>query len=234
VKLDRRFSGLNITTAYTFGKGLGFQDGDDAGLFFYVNQRRNYARNNFDRKHTFVQSYVYDLPFGTGQRFLNSGALGNIFGNWRVTGILTLMSGLPINVTASGTALNMPGNTQTADQIAPVQILGGIGPNSPWFTGSSFAQPTAAGVYGNTSRNIFDGPGFFGLDASLTKVIKYRERYSLEIRGEAFNATNTPVFANPNSNVSSPGNFGYVTATATTSANGGGNRVLQLGAKFSF
>jgi len=234
VKLDRRFSGLNITTAYTWGKGMGFQDGDDGGLFFYVNQRRNYARNNFDRRHTFVQSYVYDLPFGTGQKFLNSGALGNILGNWRLTGILTLMSGLPINIMASGSALNMPGNTQTADQIAPVQILGGIGPNSPWFSPSSFSQPTAAGVFGNTGRNIFDGPGFVGVDASLAKVIKYKERYSVEIRGEAFSLTNTPVFANPNNNVGNPSNFGYVTTTAATSTSGGGNRVVQLGAKFTF
>ncbi|MBV9223933.1 MAG: TonB-dependent receptor, partial [Acidobacteriaceae bacterium] len=228
VKFDRRFSDLNITTAYTFGKGLGFQDGDDGGLYFYVNQRRNYARNTFDRKHTFVQSYVYDLPFGPGKRFLTSGLMGNIFGGWRATGILTLMSGSPFTVTASGTALNMPGNTQTANQIAPVQILGGVGPNSPWFSPSSFAPPTAAGVYGNTGRNIFDGPGLFNLDASLAKVIRYKERYSLEVRGEAFSLTNTPQFSNPNSSVSNTSNFGYVTGTS------GGNRTLQLGAKFNF
>lgn len=228
VKLNRRFSSLNITTAYTFGKGLAFQDGDDGGLFFYVNQRRNYARNNFDRKHTFVQSYVYDLPFGPGKKFLTSGMLGNIFGNWKVTGILTLMSGLPINITADGAALNAPGNTQTADQIAPVQILGGIGPNSPWFSPSSFRQPTAAGVFGNTGRNIFDGPGFVNLDASLIKVISFKERYSLELRGETFAITNTPQFSNPNNNVNNAVNFGYVTGTS------GGNRSLQLGAKFNF
>ena len=228
VKLDRRFAGLNITTAYTWGKGMGFQDGDDGGLRFYVNQRRNYARNNYDRKHTFVQSYVYDLPFGPGQRFLNSGLVGSILGGWRITGILTAMSGMPILVTASGTALNLPGTQQTADQVADVQILGGIGPNSPWFSPSSFAQPTAAGVSGNVGRNSFDGPGFFGLDASLIKIITFRERYQLELRGESFSLTNTPNFSNPNSAVNNANNFGYVTATS------GGNRSLQLGAKFNF
>ncbi|MFL6464804.1 MAG: hypothetical protein ACJ73N_10400 [Bryobacteraceae bacterium] len=97
VKLDRRFSDLNITTAYTFGKGLAFQDADDAGLLFYANQRRNYARNNFDRKHTFVQSYIYDLPFGPGKRFLTSGLMDNIFGGWRVTGVLTFDERLTAN-----------------------------------------------------------------------------------------------------------------------------------------
>lgn len=227
VKLDRRFSNLNITTAYTWGKGLGFQNGDDGGLAFYINPRRSYGRNDFDRKHTFVQSYVYDLPFGPGKRFLNSGLIGNIAGGWKVNGILTVMSGLPFTVGADGTALAAPGNTQTADQIAEVQVLGGVGLTSPWFSPSSFRQPTAAGVFGNTGRNIFDGPGFFNLDASLIKTISFKERYSLELRGETFGITNTAQFSNPNVAVNTPSNFGYVTGA-------GGGRVLQLGAKFNF
>jgi hypothetical protein len=229
VKLDRQFSnGFSLTTAYTYGKGMGYQDGDDGGLLFYINQRRNYARNDYDRTHTFVQSYMWNLPFGPGKRWLSSGVMGNIFGNWRVNAILTVMSGTPFRIDASGTSLNTPGNTQTANQVAPVQILGGIGPNSPWFSRSSFAQPTTAGVFGNTGRNVMTGPGFFNLDASVFKVINYRERYSLEIRGEALSATNTPQFANPNHSITSSNNFGYI-----TTANGG-NRTLQLGLKFSF
>jgi len=66
VKFDRKFTGgLSTTTAYTFGKGMGFQTGDDGGLFFYINQRRNYARNDFDRTQTFVQSFVYDSRSAT-------------------------------------------------------------------------------------------------------------------------------------------------------------------------
>ncbi len=235
VKLDRRFSDLNVTTAFTWGKGLGFQDGDDGGLYFYVNPSRNYARNNFDRKYTFVQSYVYDLPFGRGKRFLSSGLLSNVAGGWRITGILTWMSGLPINVLASGTALNTPGNTQTANQVAPVQVLGAIGSDGPWFSPQSFTAPTATGVFGNTGRNIFDGPSFFDLDAAVLKTISFRERFSLELRGEAFSITNTPAFANPNNTVGNA-NFGFITATigTGTSSTGGGNRTVQLGAKFSF
>jgi hypothetical protein len=228
VKLDRHFSGgLAVTTAYTYGKGMGFQNGDDGGLDFYINQHRNWARNDFDRTHTFVQSYVYDLPFGQGKRWLTSGLLGNAFGNWRVNGILTLMTGTPMTLTASGTALNAPGNAQTANQIAPVQILKGVGPNSPWFSPSSFANTTAAGVFGNTGRNYLSGPGFFDLDASLFKIIRLRERYQLELRGEAFAITNTPQFSNPGTSVTSS-NFGYITGV------NGGNRTMQLGVKFSF
>jgi len=81
VKVDRRFSnGLATTTAYTFGKGMGFQTGDDGGLSFYINKRRDYARNDFDRTHTFVQSIVYDLPFGRGKSLLSSGVASTVLG----------------------------------------------------------------------------------------------------------------------------------------------------------
>jgi hypothetical protein len=228
VKLDRQFSnGLMITTAYTFGKGMGFQSDDDGGLLFYINQRRNYARNDFDRTQTFVQSYVYALPFGPGKRWLSSGLMGNTFGNWQVNGILTLMSGLPMTLTPSTNNLNAPGNTQTVNQIAPVQILHGIGPNSPWFSAASFSTPTANGQIGNTGRNFFSGPGFFNLDFSLFKVISFREHYQLELRAEAFSVTNTPQFSNPGTTLGST-TFGYITSAS------GGNRTMQLGAKFSF
>jgi hypothetical protein len=228
VKLDRRFAtGLSLTTAFTWGKGMAFQDGDDGGLRFYINQQRNYARNDYDRKFTFVQSYVYELPFGPGKTWLQSGLAGNIFGNWRVNGILTLMSGTPLTLTASGTSLNTPGNAQTPTQIAPVDILHGVGPNSPWFDASSFATPTARGVFGTMGRNAIDGPGFFDLDASLFKLITFKERYKLELRAEAFSVTNTPQYSNPGTSMTSVSNFGYITGAS-------GGRTLQLGAKFSF
>lgn len=226
VKFDRRMAGFTMTTSYTYGKGMGYQNGDDGGLTFYINQRRNYARNDYDRTHTFVQSYVYDLPFGKGHRWLNNGIASRIIGGWRVNGILTLMSGTPLTLTASGTSLAAPGNTQTVDQVAPVNILNGIGANSAWFDPKSFAQPTATGVFGNTGRNIFSGPGFFNLDASIFKVFRFTERYNLEVRGEAFSVTNTPQFSNPGTSFTSA-NFGYVTGA-------GGARGLQLGMKFNF
>ena len=234
VKLDRRFSrGLTLTTAYTYGKGLGYQTGDDGGLYFYVNQRRNYARNDFDRTHTFVQSYVYDLPFGAGKKFLSSGFLSNVLGGWRVNGILTLMTGIPFNVTG-GSALNTPGSTQTADQVAPVTYPHGINIGNPWFSPTSFVPETQPGVFGNSGRNALTGPGFFDLDASLFKVFRYKERYSLEVRGEFFGVTNTPQFSNPNSNASNyssdptKNTFGVITGV------GGGGRTGQLGMKLIF
>jgi len=233
VKFDRHFSGgFATTTAYTFGKGMGFQTGDDGGLAFYIDQRRNYARNDFDRTHTFVQSVVYDLPFGRGKRLASSGVAAAVLGGWRVSSFLTLMSGLPLYFTASSSSLLAPGNTQTPDLVAPVKILHGIGLGDPWFSTSSFAAP-AANTFGNIGRNFLSGPNFFNLDASLSKSIRFTERFNLELRLEAFGATNTPQFFFGTGNGTVAGvtlgssSFGQIT-------NATGGRQLELGAKFNF
>jgi Carboxypeptidase regulatory-like domain/TonB dependent receptor len=233
VKFDRRFSGgFATTTAYTFGKGMGFQTGDDGGLSFYINQRRDYARNDFDRTQTFVQSIVYDLPFGKGKRLVSSGVGAAVLSGWRVSSFLTLMTGLPLYFTDSGTSLQAPGNTQTPNLVAPVQILHGVGLGSPWFSTSSFA-PAATATFGSVGRNYLSGPGFFNLDAALSKSIRFTERYNLDLRLEAFGATNTPQFFFASNGGGAAGltrnssSFGHV-----TSASGG--RQLQLGAKLNF
>jgi hypothetical protein len=233
VKFDRRFSGgFATTTAYTYGKGMGFQTGDDGGLAFYINQARNYARNDFDRTHTFVQSVVYDLPFGRGKRLLSSGVAAAVLGGWRVSSFLTVMSGLPLYFTASSASLLAPGNTQTPDLVAPVHILHGVGLGNPWFTTSSFAAP-AANTFGNVGRNFLTGPNFFNLDASIAKSIRFTERLNLELRLEAFGATNTPQFFFGSGNGTVAGvTLGSSSFGQITSATGG--RQLELGAKLTF
>ena len=233
VKFDRHFSGgFATTTAYTFAKGMGFQTGDDGGLSFYINQRRDYARNDFDRTQTFVQSIVYDLPFGKGKSLASSGVGAAILGGWRVSSFMTIMSGLPLYFTAPSNSLNAPNNTQTPNLVAPVQILHGIGPGNPWFTTSSFA-PAAGATFGNVGRNYLSGPAFFDLDAALSKSIRMTERFNLDLRLEAFGATNTPQFFFASNGGGATGttlgsnSFGQIT-------NATGGRVLQLGAKLTF
>ena len=234
MKLDRRFlNGFTTTTSYTFGKGMGFQTGDDGGLSFYINQRRDYARNDFDRTHTFVQSIVYDLPFGRGKRWASSGPAAVIVGGWRISSFMTVMSGLPLYFTAGGASLAAPGNTQTPNLVSPVQILHGVGSGALWFSTSSFAAPTVKGAFGNVGRNYLSGPNFFNLDAALSKSTKLTERFALDLRLEAFGATNTPQFffasngGTANGTTQTSGSWGHV-----TSASGG--RTLQLGAKLNF
>jgi hypothetical protein len=236
VKFDHRMkAGLSMTTAFTWGKGMNYQSDDDGGLDFYINQRRNYARTDFDREFAFVQSYVYQLPFGYGHRLVSSGPAAWILGNWQLSGILTAESGTPMTFTASGTSLNTPGETQTANQVAPVQILSGINTGNSWFSQNSFTQPTGV-AFGTSGRNILSGPGLFGINLALSKTFKVTERLHLEVRCETFNFTNTPQFSNPSTSLTSS-TYGYVTGTvgSGTGVNGtGGGRAVQLGAKVTF
>jgi hypothetical protein len=231
VKLDHRSVNFLLTTAYTYSKSLGTTD-EDGGFMWYINPRRNYARAGFDRTHTFVQSYTYNLPFGKGRRWFSSGFAEKILGGWEVSGILTLMTGTPLNFTASGKDLHTPGNSQTANISGPFTRLHGVGKQLFWFDTSVFSQPPCVGApvcrapFGNTGRNIFSGPGFFNLDASAFKRIRITESVNLEFRSEWFSATNTPQFNNPNTSLTS-GDFGHVTGA-------GGARSIDFGLKLSF
>ncbi len=251
VKVDRRFgTGFSITSSFSWQKGMAFYNGgDDDGFYgFYLNgqYQRNFALNDFNRTIEFVQSYVYQLPFGKGKRFVNapSRAVDKIIGGWQIEGILTAMTGLPFTVTYSSTYLNLnQGGTNTAEQVSQsVPILNGINTasngGSPWFNPAAFAPPPcqsatptaacptgavdqvagAAQQVGNAGRNSMIGPGFFNLNAALAKTTQFGERLTMQLRLETVNTTNTPQFANPNGGccTANNANFGYITGTLSS------------------
>ena len=249
VKLDHKWAhGFLLTTAYTWAKALAYRSetGSDGGTAIYpvtsgpfANFRRNYMNLQRDRTHTFVQSYIYELPFGKGKPWLQQGIGNWILGGWQVSGILTFMSGTPLDFNASGTSLAMGGTRQTPIQIAPFHVLGGVGtPTATWFDPSSFCPVVASnpppgcpvsanGVLGNVARYAFRGPRFFNLDAGVFRRFAVTERTGLELRAQAFSVTNTPQFANPSADITSA-NFGKITTAD------GGSRSVELGAKFTF
>jgi hypothetical protein len=115
-----------------------------------------------------------------------------------------------------------------------------------YLNGNAFAQPpfaTAAnpqGSFGNLQRNSIYGPHFWGTDFSLSKDTRISERLNLQLRAEFFNIFNHPNFALPNFFVS-PGSAqqGLITQTpdqaqTNPGLGGGGPRVIQLAAKFTF
>jgi len=236
-RLNRRFTnGFLLTTSYTFAKALAYRSdgGSDGGSAFnYLDFRRNYSVTSYNRAHTFVASSVYELPFGKGRPWLQSGWANLVAGGWQIGGVLTLMSGRPLDFSANGNSLNAPGTRQTPIQIAPFNVLGGIDLD-PWFNPSAFCTigpgcPVSAnGVMGNVPRYAFAGPRLFNLDASLSKRLRVTERVGMEVRAEAFSVTNTPQFDLPNANASDAVNFGHIKGTV------GGNRTMQLGAKITF
>jgi len=234
IKVDRRFSGgFLLTTAYTWGKAMGYAP-ESSGLQYYIDMGRNYAPLNFTRGQTFVQSYVYQLPFGKNKRWLKTGVARWVLGDWQVNGILTLMTGTPLDFGTS-VSINSPGNGNSPDLIAPVKFIKDVGPGTQWFDPSSFGRPVNADGtprFGNLGRYILQGPGLRDFDFSLFRNFQITERIKGELRAESFNFTNTPIFGNPNTSQGNA-NFGRVTGTVATN-NGGGPRSIQLGIRLSF
>ncbi len=239
-QLNKRFSkGLSFTTAYTWSKTLNYQSADNGGLLFFAQLRRNYALADFDRAHNFESSFTYELPVGRGHQYFSTGPSQFLLGGWKLSGILSLVSGTPFTVNANGGALNTPGVTQTANLVAPYRRIGGhntIGIN--YFDPASFGQPTGNGVTGNTGRNAFRGPGFVQDNLTVFKQFPIFREANLETRFEAFQLSNTPQFANPQTGTFGNTNYGYITSTLGSgqgSVNGvGGGRALQASVKLQF
>ena len=116
-----------------------------------------------------------------------------MLGGWQANGIVAIYSGAPFTVTADGTALNAPGNTQTADLVGPVQKIGSL---QEYYNISAFA-PVNTPRFGTIGRNTLRGPGVINNDLSLFRDFPIRENIKLTFKAEAFNLTNTPHFGAP-------------------------------------
>jgi hypothetical protein len=199
------------------------------------------ANSDQDVRSVFNTSVVYALPFGAGKRFLSSpGFLRSVFGNWQLSGIGTARSGLPVNVTVDRSNSSLPdGNSvsgyERPDVVAGVSLTppGGQTP-AQWINPAAFATP-ANGTWGNTGRNIVRGPNLWQIDAALAKTFTLTERIGLECRAEAFNIVNRAQYGSPLADISSPLNFGQITAPVNQGATGSGTpRQFQFALRLSF
>jgi hypothetical protein len=243
VSINRQFSkGLLVKGAYTYSRAINFTDDDGwAGLNWNDPAvfRRNRAQAGYNTPHIFQLAYVYELPLGKGKQWASGGGVATkVLGGWETSGIFSAISGQPFTVTAPGSSLDAVGQTQTADQIAQVKKLGGIGSGSPYYDPSSFALVNRVG-YGNVGRNTLLGPGSVNLDFTLLRNFQLTERFTLQFRVDAANFFNSPHFNNPNGGCSAS-----VTPTDLTCTNGGDflsitsakndERQFRFGLRFSF
>jgi hypothetical protein len=205
-QLKRRLgSSGTFGATYTFSKAINYGDNDDSGLTWawVPMYARNKALAGFDRTHNFQAYTNWELPFGRGKKWATQGLGAAVIGGWQLNALLSRTSGTPFNVASSGTSVNAPGNTQTADQVlSSVAILGGHGPGNPYFDPNAFAAVTSV-RFGTSGRDIIRGPGLFNTDLSLFRDFSVTERFKLQFRAEAFNFTNTPQFGNPGATVTS-------------------------------
>jgi hypothetical protein len=237
--LRRRFSmGLEYQVAFTYSKGMsdsigyygeGGQAGSQSAYWQYLFcQKCEWGPTYFDNKFMFVPSFVYHLPFGRGNHFGSSWSkpVDAIIGGWQVGGIYTYHTGFPLtikyNADTSGTGQRSFRVNVTGTPDDPHQI----GPGNTWLDISAYGAPTK-GTYGNIGVGTARGPGMSRFDLSLSKQFHMSEARYFELRGEAFNLTNTPIFASPASQTITSTLFGQIRSSQ-------GERNIQLVGKFYF
>jgi hypothetical protein len=202
-QINKRMSGgLTFQAAYTYSKDIGMTT--SILIPQYIN--RDYYPTSLDRTHHLVLSAAYELPFGKGKAMANHGVMAAIGGGWSLNGIFNHYSGSLFTITASGSSLNAPGNTQTANLINPnvakigsgVQGLGtgGTSVNDAYFNPLAYAPVTAA-AFGTGGFDQLRGPGNDNIDMSLFRTFVLTERFKIQIRAESMNLANTPHFNNP-------------------------------------
>src|SRR5205085_11119925 len=159
-------------------------------------------------------------------------------GGWKISGIISAVTGLPFTIQTNGANLNTPGTTQTANLVGPHTVTHAVGSGNHWFNPGAFSVPVGISV-GGTGRNQFRGPGYMQDNVSLFKIFSLWRESTLETRIDAFQLSNTPQFANPTSNnCCTASSFGQVTSmlgSGQGSVNGvGGGRSLQAAAHIRF
>jgi len=200
---------------------------------------------DWDVRHTFTASAVYDLPFGRGRRTdFRHAFLETVFGGWSLSGIGNARTGLPFNVTINRSAADLPdGVVSTPGRGAPAQrpdVIGGVSLYSinksavSWINTAAFQAP-ARGTWGTLPRNALRGPGLWQLDISASKQTGITEGVGLEFRAELFNVFNRAQYANPNTNFSNLGTFGTITSVVNTNPTGSsGPRQVQFALRLKF
>jgi hypothetical protein len=223
-KVEKRYSkGLTFIGAYQYSKTIGL--GDTTGVQNPLDWAadRSVVSQNMTRH--FVGSAVYELPFGKGRAFgANWNRFANgVLGGWSVGPIVTVDSGLPLNLTVDGNPSNSgPYGADRPNVVGNWQL-----PNptvQEWFNTAAFVK-NAPYTYGDAGRNILRGPGLFNLDLAAHKQFRISERFTAQLRLESFNATNTPPLGAPNTVVGSP-QFGQISTAGTPRDNQIGLKIL--------
>jgi len=228
---ERRLTkGLQFLGAFTWSKTTDDSCGDldTCSPQLYTDYHIEHALSNQDQNYRLVLSSLYELPFGRGKRFAGniSRALDYAIGGWQINGIYSLQAGLPFSVTVDGN----PTSTR-ADLIGDPSV--NPGNLNDYFNRAAFAVPakTAANIFvapGTSGRDILRGPGSSNMDLSVFKNFSFTETLKGQFRVQAYNLTNTPHFANPNSDLTG-GNFGVITGTQPFSY-----RQVELGFRLTF
>ena len=258
---DSHYNALQATLAHRFGKGLYFQsaytysksidDVSTASVAFLTrvnNQtdaRASRGLSDFDRRHRFVTSAVYQLPFFASASGFTKAALGG----WEASGVLILQSGAPFSIldAGGGSAYALASTPSSTATFSPGFSCGNAPSHgSPESRLANWVNPLAytpdphatlsdgsmsdGTLYGNTPRNCIIGPPQKNVDFTLDKTFKLGERQSLRFRTDFFNLFNHPSFQIPAATSVSATGGGSAPITSTV----GTPRLIQFSMKYSF
>ncbi|MBL8213937.1 MAG: TonB-dependent receptor [Bryobacterales bacterium] len=233
-KLEKRFSqGFFFNTFYTFAKAINSQDTDNAGTGIAPIQNRSLekARAGYDRNHRWLATINYELPFGRGKRFLNSGGWKQwILGGYEISWIQTMESGNPLNFTYANSPYNYyptyvgsrrpdvvgqpdydfsrwnnggPDRFTLQNRPAVVDINAFALPGGCPGTGTINAadRDRCSFLVGNAGRNILTGPSLRWSQVSVQKNFRFSERWNAQLRWDFQNALKTFNFTGPTTTV---------------------------------
>lgn len=221
---QRMHRGLSMQWSYTWSHSLD-QGTYSTGGGEIVNPndwRADYGNSSDDIRHRVVGNYVWQMPFFHTARngFVRAAAAG-----WSLSGIGTIQTGSPVNVTSGQDRANTGGGSQRPDLVGKIdasrcgEVLIGC------VNSSAFALP-AMYTYGNAGRNLFYGPGLVTLASSLGKTFRFSERLAFQFRLDAYNTFNHVNWGNPNGNLNSA-TFGNITSA-------GQMRTFELTGRLTF
>jgi outer membrane receptor protein involved in Fe transport len=223
VTANKRFSrGLQFNASYTFSKSIDYTSLNSQGVILQnsYDEKSNRGLSDFDARHRFVVSGLYELPFHGNQ----------LVEGWQLGTIVQLQSGNPVTIVINNAAFTGNNNTVRPDVTGPINVIGAV---DRWFDTSPFIVPV--GRFGSLGRNVVIGPGFNNTDFSVIKRTKISEDKVIEFRAEAFDLFNHANFGQPGRVVGGPTTtFGKITNTRFATGDSGSSRQLQFALKFKF
>ncbi|MBK7930961.1 MAG: TonB-dependent receptor [Bryobacterales bacterium] len=221
LRFERRFSrGFSTLNGYTRSKTM--------QMDMNQNTRRLGREKGLSTEHIpnrFFSTVIYELPFGKGRKWLDSGVLALIAGGWQVSSLVTAQNGMQLTPTMTANPANTTGATRP-DRLRDGNLPRGERTPDRWFDRTAFALP-AAFTFGNAGVNIIEGPGLINFDGALARVFPINERVRIDFRAEFFNFLNEAQFGFPNMTVNTAP-AGAISATDRPA------RQLQFGLKLVF
>jgi hypothetical protein len=212
--------GVQFNASYTFSKSIDYNSLNSQGVVVQdsYNIRNSRGLSDYDARHRFVISGLYELPFKGNQ----------LVEGWQFSTIVQSQSGNPVNIVVNNAGFTGTNNTVRPDVTGPVEILGRV---DRWFDITPFVVPP--GRFGNLGRNVVIGPGFNNTDLSLIKRTKLTETQMIEFRWEVFDLFNHANFGQPGRVVGTL-NFGQITNTRFPTGDSGSSRQMQFALKYKF